>query len=156
MAARGKYIPSAFPFRFYRPYGIEPFYGRSGAVHAMALVQMERSFFRFLESGLDTCFFLAENENLHGNRRYGFCQLVHMGAAIDFLEPYMQVMTEMMEDIQTDKLLVAGMDVFAVSLKWNIIKGDVCVHHGALCIDCQSHPEIVQGPFGRNRDGCQQ
>ena len=44
------------------------------------------------------------------------------------------------------------MDVFAVTFERNIVECHMGIHNGALRIDRQAYPQVVQRTFGRNDD----
>lgn len=136
-----------FLFRFDGPGRIKFFDSRACGIHGVTTIHVERPFALFLESGLDACFFLTENENLHRNGRDGFRQFVHVGTAVNTGKPVFQFMPEMMQDIQTDQLLVSGMNGFAKAFKRHFIENDDGIHNRGLGVDGQAQPEIVQCRF---------
>ena len=144
-----------FLFRFDGPGRIKFLDSRTGCIHGMAAIHMKWPFSFFLESGLDPCFFFPENENLHRNRWDGLCQFVHVCTTVDSGKPVFQFVTEMMQDIQTDQLLVSGMNCFAEALKRHFIENNDGIHDGSLGIDGETQPEIMQCPFCRDDNRCQ-
>ena len=99
---------------------------------------MKRPVVRFLKSGFCARFFLTENKNLHGDRRYRFGQFIHVSASENALETFVQLMTEVMKNIQTDELFVSRMDSLAISLERNIIECNICIDDCTLCVDRQT------------------